>query len=170
MDAYVAIVSRRDGKRYSGAPLPADVATRILDAGRLAGSAMNRQPWRFLLVESPALREEFADCVYEPANVRTAGLVVALAGRGKGPVAFDCGRAAQSMLLAAWSQRVASTPNGIADRERATELLALGEDEQLQVVLTFGLPARRPDPESRTAAEWAASANRKALDEVVTTL
>ena len=56
-----------------------------------------------------------------PENVLAAGLVVAILVRGKGPVLFDAGRAAQSMLLAAWADGVASYPNGISDealRER----------------------------------------------------
>ena len=63
--------------------------------------------------------EELADAVYVPANVLGAGLVVAILVAGKGPVMFDAGRAAQSMLLAAWAEGLASCPNGIADVERA---------------------------------------------------
>ena len=37
---------------------------------------------------------------------------------GKGPVAFDTGRAAQNMMLAAWNEGVVSSPNGIANPER----------------------------------------------------
>jgi len=170
VDTYLAIASRRDVKRYAGTPIPPDVVTRILDAGRLSGSAMNRQPWRFLLVGSPALREELAACVYAPENVRTAALVVGIVGAGKGPIAFDCGRATQNMLLAAWNEGVASSPNGIAEPERATELLGLSEEERLQIVLGFGYPARPVDPESRTAAEWSAAANRRPLEDVVSTL
>lgn len=40
-----------------------------------------------------------------------------IAGSGKGPVAFDAGRAAQNMMLAAWNEGVVSTPNGIAKAE-----------------------------------------------------
>ena len=50
-----------------------------------------------------------------PENVLGAGLVVAVLVRGKGPVLFDAGRAAQSMLLAAWALGLASCPNGITD-------------------------------------------------------
>ena len=42
MDAYLAIASRRDARRYRPDPLPDDVVERILDAGRLSGSASNR--------------------------------------------------------------------------------------------------------------------------------
>ena len=76
-------------------------------------------------------------------------------------------RAAQNMLLAAWNEGVSSCPNGISDADAAHAALALGDDETLVIVLTFGVPERRRDPESRTPAEWSERANRRPLDDVV---
>ena len=167
MDTLLAIASRRDERRYEPDPLPDDVVTRILDAGRLAGSASNRQPWTFVLPEGDDRRVALAPCVFAPDNVRGAGLVVAVAVSGKGPVSFDAGRAAQNMLLAAWNEGIASCPNGFADRDRAHAALALAEGESPAIVLTFGLPQRPRDPEARTVEDWSARANRRPLDDVV---
>ncbi len=167
MDTYLTIASRRETREYADRPLPGELVERILDAGRLAGSAGNRQPWTFFLVDSPDVREALADVVFEPGNVRGAKLVVAIVVTGKGPTAFDAGRAAQSMLLAAWDEGVGGVPNGLRDAARARELLGLGDDDTIAIVLTFGYPARPRDPESRPAAEWSRRARRKALDEVV---
>ena len=97
----------------------------------------------------------------------TAGLVVAVVVRGKGPVSFDAGRAAQNMLLAAWNEGVASCPNGVADRDALHAALELAEEETPVIVLTFGLPDRVREPGSRPAEEWSARANRRRLDDVV---
>jgi nitroreductase len=167
MDTFLAIASKRDVRQYADAPIAADIAERILDAGRLSGSAVNRQPWEFLVIEDATLRGGIADAVYAPGNVRTAAFVVAIVGRGKGPVAFDCGRAAQNMMLAAWNEGVVSCPNGIADHERVTELLGLDEGERVQIFLSFGYPARPRDPESRSAETWSERANRRPLGDVV---
>jgi nitroreductase len=166
MDAYLAITSRRDVKTYRSGALEPDAETRILDAGRLSGSARNRQPWRFLVIRTPSLRDELAACVYVPENVQSAAFVVAIVGQGKGPVGFDCGRAAQSMLLSAWNEGIGSSPNGVASPDEARKLLALGDDETLYAVLSFGHPAREAAPESRSPAEWSSRANRRSLDEV----
>ena len=72
---------------------------------------------------SRARIEELARAVSVPENVLGAGLVVAVLVQGKGPVLFDAGRAAQSMLLAAWALGLASCPNGITDRELARTVL-----------------------------------------------
>ncbi len=167
MDTYLAIASRRDERRYRSEPLAADVAARILDAGRLTGSASNRQPWTFVVPESRARVEAVARSVYVPDNVLGAGLVVAIVVTGKGPVSFDAGRAAQNMLLAAWNEGVASCPNGVAEREALHAALELGEDESAVIVLTFGMPQRARDPETRPAEDWSARANRRPLDDVV---
>lgn len=163
METLLAIASRREVREYEPRALPPDVEERILDAGRLAGSAKNRQPWRFDVVPGELL----ADTVYEPANLHGAPFVVAIVVRGKGPVSFDAGRAAQNMLLAAWNEGVGSSPNGIADEPAARAALELDDDERVAIVLSFGYPAKPRDPESRSAEEWSARANRRPLQESV---
>ena len=84
MDTYLAIASRRDQRRYRPEPLSDDVVGRILDAGRLAGSASNRQPWTFVVPEGRSRVEAVAKTVYVPDNVLGAGLVVAVVANGMG--------------------------------------------------------------------------------------
>ena len=115
MDTFLTVASRRETRDYADRRIPDEVVRRILDAGRLAGSAVNRQPWRFLLVEDAAAREELAESVYEPTNVRGAKVIVAIVGRS----GFDTGRCAQNMLLVAWNEGVGASPNGLQDKERA---------------------------------------------------
>jgi nitroreductase len=167
VDTFLTIASRRDERRYLPEPLDASLVERILDAGRLAGSASNRQPWSFVLPESRARVEALAQAVFAPDNVLGAGLVVAVVVSGKGPVSFDAGRAAQNMLLVAWNEGISSCPNGVADRDAAHEALSLGADETPVIVLTFGVPGRVRDPSSRTAEDWSARANRRPLRDVV---
>ena len=163
MDTWLAVASRREVREYADRELPEDVVARILDAGRLAGSAKNRQPWRFLVVDDAEARARLAEAVYEPTNVRGAKLVVAVLAKGS----LDTGRAVQNMLLVAWNDGVGSCPNGLADLEAARVALGLAEDDELAIVLTFGYPARPRDPSSRAPEEWSARANRKPLDELV---
>jgi len=162
LDTFLAIASKRDERRYADAPIPAELTERILDAGRLAGSARNRQPWRFVVVETSERVERLAAAVYAPDNIRGAALVLALVGQG-----FDLGRCAQNMMLAAWNEGVVSCPNGIANPEAAAGALDLGSGEEIGIVLSFGYPARPRDPLSRPPAEWSARANRSPLAQLV---
>ena len=167
MDTLLAIASRRDERRTLPETLPAELTGRVLDAGRLSGSSRNAQPWTFVVPTSRARIEELARAVSVPENVLGAGLVVAILVQGKGPVLFDAGRAAQSMLLAAWALGLASCPNGITDGELARTVLIADEDEVPVIVLSFGLPERPRDAELHTVEEWSGRANRNPIDEVV---
>jgi nitroreductase len=167
VETRLAILSRRETREYADRELPDDVVERILDAGRLAGSASNRQPWVFVQVEDPEVRAALAEQVYAPGNIEGAKLVVAIAASGKGPLAFDCGRAAQNMLLAAWNEGVGSCPNGMPDPEAVGRLLGLADDERAYIVLTFGYPARPRDPASKTPEEWSNRANRRPIAQVL---
>jgi nitroreductase len=167
VDTLLAIASRRDERGTLPDPLPADVVLRLLDAGRLSGSSKNGQPWVFVVPTSRARIERLAGAVYVPENVLGAGLVIAILVEGKGPVSFDAGRAAQSILLAAWAEGLASCPNGIADADAARIALDASAEETPVIVLSFGIPARPRDASLRTAAEWSERANRKPLAEVV---
>jgi nitroreductase len=163
VDTFLAIASRRETRRYSDRPIPEDVKRRILDAGRLAGSAQNRQPWRFLVVDTAERRAALAEAVYEPGNVQGAQFVVALRAKPS----LDAGRCAQNMLLAAWNEGVGSCPNGLSDDAKAHAALGLDPEEPIAIVLTFGYPERERDPEVRTPEEWSARADRKPLDDLV---
>jgi nitroreductase len=165
VDAYLAIVSRREVRDYLARPLEAEVERAILDAGRLAGSAKNRQPWTFIIVRDHAAVDAVAEAVYEPGNIRGAAFVVAIHASGGPPI--DAGRAAQNMLLAAWAHGVGSSPNGVSDRAGMNRALRLDDVALVPIVLSFGYPAKRRDPERRSAREWIDRANRKPFDEVV---
>ena len=167
MDAFLAVASRREVRRYADRPIEPDVERRILEAGRVSGSSKNRQPWRFVVLDDPQTRERAADAVWNGENVRGAALVVAVVVGGKGPVSFDAGRAAQNMMLTAWAAGVGSCPNGIRDADAIGEALGLAEEERFAIVLSFGYPARPVDPRARSPEEWLERANRRPLDDIV---
>jgi nitroreductase len=166
VDTYLAVASKRDWRSYADRPIPDDVVTGILDAGRLAGSGSNKQPWTFVVVEDKERRQRIAETVYVAGNVRSAALVIAIATSGGGG-ALDVGRAMQNMMLVAWNEGVVSCPNGMPDRAQTGQVLGLDGDLEPVTVLTFGYPRRSIDVESKPAEEWSREANRKPLEEVV---
>jgi nitroreductase len=168
MDTWLTIASRREVREYAGRPVEPDVVERILQAGRVAGNALNRQQWRFVVLESRAAITAAARGVTRPANVEGAALCVAVVLTGPGLTPFDAGRAAQNMMLAAANFGVGSCPNTTKDLELFADLLSLGEEERVVTLLSFGYPARARALERRDADAWAERADRKPLNELVT--
>jgi nitroreductase len=167
VDAYLAVVSKREVREYADRELDAEAQRRILEAGRVAGSSKNRQARRFVVVRDDGVREEVASCVYAGDNVRGAALVVAIVAGRRGPTSFDAGRAAQNMMLAASNDGIGSCPNGIADADALREVVGHEESEQVATVLTFGYPVTPRDPGRLTADEWIARADRRPYEEIV---
>jgi nitroreductase len=166
VDTYLAVASKRDWRSYANRPVPEDVQRRILDGGRLAGSAVNKQPWLFVVVESDEAKERVGETVYVRDNIVTSAFAVAIATDG-GKYPFDVARSMQNMFLVAWSEGVASCPNGTSDAAAAAAALGLDEGWLPMNIPSFGYPKRPIDVEAKTAEEWSAEANRKPLDELV---
>ncbi|MFY9605952.1 MAG: nitroreductase family protein, partial [Thermoplasmata archaeon] len=57
MDVFDAVMARKSVRAYDSRPVPAEVLKKVLEAGRLAPSASNRQPWFFLAVTDAEKRK-----------------------------------------------------------------------------------------------------------------
>ena len=96
-------------------PCRRTIERRILDAGRRrAGAAMNRQPWRFVVVETTRLEERVAETVYAQRQRAQRALRGRDRDRGRQLHRSTSAGRMQNMFLVAWNEGVASCPNGIA--------------------------------------------------------
>ena len=153
MDAYRAIVSKRDRREYdSGRQIPEAVLSRILQAGRMAGSSSNSQPCRFVVLQDQANREALLPLGRGTAPLGRAPLVIAVLLQ-KGARDFDVGRAVQNMMVAAWAEGIINCPIGIQEREGARKALGYPDDFEISICVAFGYPdesqtapAREPRP------------------------
>jgi len=152
MDAYTAIVTKRDTRAFDPRPVPEDVLGRILQAGRMAGSSKNTQPVRFVVLQQPERRTELAACGDFSAHMHEAPVCIAVV-LTPGGGAFDAGRAAQNMMVAGWAEGVTSCPTSMHRPAGAAQALGLPPGHTVAIVLALGYPRpgypRRPRPESR---------------------
>lgn len=171
-ETLLTIVSKRDHRDFDPSPLEPELVATILDAGRLAGSARNLQPWRFLVASDADRRAELADAVYVPRLVTGAPLAVAIAvdTRHSALALMDAGRAAQNVMLAAWSAGVASCPNGVADDAPLTAMGVLVPGEVVPLILSLGFPRTPRDPARRSVERWSRGAHRRPLADVAVNL
>jgi nitroreductase len=158
MDAHTCILTKRDSRQYKPDPLPEPIEGRILQAGRMAGSSKNTQPWAFVVLRDPARKAELAACGQFATHVPSAPFVVAVVLTPNGGP-FDAGRAAQNMMLAAWAEGVTSCPVAMHDQDCAATTLGLPAEHRVAIVLSFGYP------ESRASLHRGIA--RKPIDELV---
>ena len=171
LDTLLAIASKREVRSYEDRAIGDDLVARILEAGRVTGSSMNSQPWRFVVLARPEVRTAVAETVYAPDHLTGAATAIAILVSGGRTADFDAGRAAQGMMLAASNDGVGSCPNGVADRERFAALVGLTEDERPSGHRPqLRLPGAAAAGRDRSPEEWMARARRKPAGEVVTRL
>src|SRR3989304_5037687 len=140
MDAYKAIVTKRDRREFDARPVAAETVRRILQAGRMAGSSRNSQPLRFVVLRKDRAKgEALAICTFGGASApmtRAPLVVAALAQEGGGD--FDVGRAVQNMFIAAWAEGGMGGPQGIRDAEAARRALGAPAAMRGAIAAAFG--------------------------------
>jgi nitroreductase len=139
MDAYKAIISKRDTRAYEDRPIPDDLLQRILTAGRMAGSSKNGQPLRFVVMRDRENMKRLARCGQFTGPMQSAPLAIAILLQEDGRP-FDAGRAAQNMMLAAWSAGITSCPVAIQDVDCGRDALGAPTEYHVAMVLTMGYP------------------------------
>ena len=158
MDAYRAIVDKRDQRAFLPRPIPEDSLRRILQAGRMTGSSKNSEPNRFVVVRDRARRAAIAGLGAWARWLAQAGAVIALVQTERHE--YDAGRCAQNMMVAAWADGIGSCPAHVPEAALG-ELLAVPADLHVNRVIGFGYI----DPE-RAAPPRSVARRRRPLEEL----
>jgi nitroreductase len=159
MDAYRAIVDKRDQRAFLDRPIPEEALRRILQAGRMTGSSKNVEPNRFVVVRDRALLEALAATSPFARWIARSAVTIVIAQTREHP--FDAGRCAQNMMLAAWRDGIGSCPAHLPEAQVAG-LLGIPAELVINRVIGFGYV----DPQ-RGAAPASVARRRLPLTELV---
>ncbi len=159
MDAYQAIVSKRDTRSFTEDPVSDDDLHKVLQAGHMAGSAKNQQLNRIVVVTDAGDRAKLGECGKFADWLRGCPVVMAIVVPKEGGKAFDIGRMAQNMMVAANALGLASCPVTFHNEECVRDLLGFPHDYEGPMGVGIGHPA---PPEEKKE-----SAPRIPLDELV---
>jgi nitroreductase len=144
MEVFDAIRTLLAVRSYQDKPVPDDTVRRILEAGRLSGSASNRQPWHFIAVQNRDTVRKLAGAAGTGPYIAQAPLAIVVAIDGSIRFAVsDASRAIQCMLLAAWADGVGSNWVGFGGMDEIKSLLDIPADFDVLAVLPFGYPAAK---------------------------
>ncbi len=169
MDFYDLIKNRESIRNYDRTrPVEKDKLDRILNAGRLAPSAANKQPWHFLVISSEEMLDKVRFC-YHRDWFKDAPHILVVAGRktdawvrkhdGYNSLETDLTIAMDHLILAAENEGVGTCWIAAFNPEILSEALSLRMDEKVYAITPLGYPQKGFKKKGRK--------ERKPLDEIV---
>jgi len=157
MNNVEKMFTRRSIRKYTNEPVPEEVLHNILEAGRLSPSAVNRQPWHFIVVKDQTIKEAISHERYsrfiKEADFTVVGLYLPSEALTEKLSLIDVTIALQSMVIAAWTQGVGSCWIGGFNEEKLKETLNLPDESKIVCLVSFGIPDEEPDRRPKKSME-----------------
>ena len=154
MDALEAIRKRRSVRDFTGDPIPREDIEKIVDAGRMAATGYNRQPWDFIVITEPATIEKLKVAA---RWMDKAGAIIAVALDLSTKYWLEDGSAAVENML------IASTALGygscwlegytLPHEEEFKEILSVPGDKRLLTLVPIGVPIEWPTQAKKPLSE-----------------
>jgi nitroreductase len=172
------IISRQSDRKYSDKPVEKEKLERIIEAGRMAPSACNAQPWKFVVVTDPDLLPKIA----EAASARLIGMntfvgqapVIVVVVREKPNFSskvgatiknkdyslIDIGIASENVCLQAKAEGLGSCMIGWFDEKMIRKLLGIPGSKRVELLITLGYSMSDQREKRRKPAEETVSYNK----------
>jgi nitroreductase len=169
MNDFLDLVRQRQSVRsYQDRPVEREKIERCIETARLAPSACNSQPWRFVVVDDPLVRNDLAVKGIDPlmnfakrAPVFTAMIavkprVISQVGsflKNKPLYFFDLGIAAAHFCLQATSEGLGTCMVGWFNERAVRTILKVPGLHRVALLITIGYPADEPRPKLRKSID-----------------
>jgi nitroreductase len=172
------IISRQSDRKYSDKPVEKEKLERIIEAGRMAPSACNAQPWKFIVVTEPKLIGKIA----EAASARLIGMNTFVAQapvqiiivrekpnmsskvggtiKNKDYSLIDIGIASENICLQARAEGIGSCIIGWFDEKMLRKLLAIPRSKRVELIITIGYSLSEHRAKKRKPPEETISYNK----------
>ena len=159
-----AIKKRQSVRSYQDKEIPEEILQQILEAGRLAPSACNNQPWKFIVVKDKKLKEKLITACKNQNFVGEASVVIVgcainpsyKMGNGEYSYTIDLAIALEHMSLEAASLGLGTCWIGAFYQDQVKEILGVPEDVRVVALMSVGYPK-----------ELGSKTGRKPLSEIV---
>ena len=156
MDAIECLKTRRSIRAYENKPVPREILEDLVDCGRLAASAINIQPWAFIVVTDAGMKKQFADIADHGKFIEQAGACIAVFCQDGKYYLEDGSAATQNILNAARAHGLGSCWVAGDKKEYAPKiarLLGVPEDHKLISMIAVGYPAEERNPAKKPLSE-----------------
>ena len=177
-DTLDLIISRQSDRKYSDKPVEKEKLERIIEAARMAPSACNAQPWKFIVVTDPELVLKIADAasakligmnsfvaqapaimviVREKPNMSSK---VGATIKNKDYSLIDIGIATENICLQAKAEQLGSCIIGWFDERQIKKLLKIPKSKRVELIITLGYSLSDQREKRRKPAAETVSYNR----------
>ena len=164
MSLLAVITSRRSIRKYKTERISQATLKRILEAGRLAPSADNEQPWHFIVVTDLETKNKLSTRRWNSFVRDSAFTVIGCAYIGtinsRKWSTIDTAIALQNMVIAAWSLGVGSCWIGDFEEAEVKRILAVARDWRIVALISFGYPDEKPSMKPRKPMKEIATYNK----------
>jgi len=176
MDFYELITKRQSERQYDSRPIEKDKIMQCIEAARIAPSACNAQPWKFIVVDEQELKKQLAGAMAgtgmnkfafdaptivaivleKPNAMSKIGSVL----KGKEYTLMDIGIAAAHFCLQATDLGLGTCIIGWFDEKRVRNLLQIPKNKRIPLLLTVGYAANEIRKKQRKELNTIYSANK----------
>jgi nitroreductase len=172
------IRKRQSDRSYSDKAVEKDKLERIIEAGRMAPSACNAQPWKFIVVDDPELLSRLAVAasakllgmnsfvgqaplqivvVREKANMSSR---IGATVKNKDYSLIDIGIASENICLQSAAEGLGSCMIGWFDEKMVRKILHIPASKRVELIITIGYPAKEHRDKKRKPPEEISSTNK----------
>jgi nitroreductase len=174
--SFLDLVNKRYSVRnYKTTPVPQQTIVRCIEAARLAPSACNSQPWKFIIVDDPQLVNELAKAAFEGLldfnhfAFKAPVLVLIVSERENLSAKFgsivkkknfslmDIGIAAEHFCLQATEEGLGTCIIGWFNEKKVKKILSIPKLKRVELLITVGFSADEKIPPKK----------RKTIDQIL---
>jgi nitroreductase len=172
------ITSRQSDRRYSDKPIDKEKLDRITEAARIAPSACNGQPWKFVVVTDPILISKIAEaCSEKLVKINTfvdqaPALIIVIRERSnftsqvgatikaKDYSLIDIGIASENICLQARAEGLGSCMIGWFDENAVRRIISIPRSKRVELIITLGYSLSELRTKKRKPAREVISYNK----------
>jgi nitroreductase len=166
---------RRSVRSYSSNPIPREIIDRCLEAARLAPSACNSQPWSFIVIDNPEIKNKLANNAFSGiyginAFVKEAPVIIVVITerstyaarlgsyfRGTRYSLIDIGIGCEHFVLQAAEEGIGTCWIGWFNEKAVKKVLGVPKHKKIDVLMSMGYPKETDNKKDQ---------KRKTLDEI----
>jgi nitroreductase len=151
MDVFEAMQERRSIRAYQDKPVEREKLEKILEAGRLAPSAKNIEPWHFIAVTDPEKRKALSKGTWAKFLTQSPLVIVACGDKKASPewYAIDVALAVENMVLTGVSEGLGTCCVGSFNEKDVKTIVKVPENFEVLVMLAIGYPSGKLDLSSK---------------------